>query len=156
MLACGLLLLGAVGLCVHYGTVYDDRWPHPTAEELDEDFESYGGSEVLVFGEVQSVDGDNAVIHVLDRDDDVVAELTVHGFRGDVSPGGFVQVYGTLHADRTMDASRTVVVTPDSTSRYYKLGISLVGAMLAIGYFFRHWRIDVGRLAIVPREEGDR
>ncbi len=156
MLACGLLLLGTVGLCVHYGTVYEDRWPHPTAEEFDEDFESYSGSEALVFGEVQSVDGERAVIHVLDRNDEVVAELTVHGFRGNVSPGGLIQVYGTLHADRTMDASRTVVVTPDSTSQYYKLGISLVGAMLALGYFFSHWRIGVRRLAIIPREEGDR
>jgi len=70
---------------------------------------------------------------VLDRNYEVVAELTVHDFRGDVSSGGLVQVYGTLYADWRMDATRSVVVTPDSTRRYYKLGISVVGAMRAIG-----------------------
>ena len=155
-LAVAVVCLTALfGLCVHYGATYDRNWPHPTGDQLRDDYDAYAGERVLLFGEVQSVDREagTAVIHVTDSADAVAAELEIRGVPDDVGPGGTVQVYGVLEADRTMTPDRTVVVNRDGSATRYKLGVSVVGGLLAVGYFLRHWRLDLRTRAFEPRSD---
>ncbi|QCS42034.1 DNA-binding protein [Natrinema versiforme] len=147
-----LVVLG--GLCVHYGAAYDENWPHPTGDQIqDRGADAFVGDRVLLFGEVRAVDADaeTITIHVTDDSDAVAAELTVTGVEQRVEPGGVVQVYGVLESASTMHADRTVVVNRDPSATAFKLGASVVGLLLAAGHFLRHWRIDVRELAFEPR-----
>ncbi|AEH36935.1 nucleic acid-binding protein [Halopiger xanaduensis] len=148
-----VFLTALIGLCAHYGATYDEGWPHPTGDQLRDDYDAYVGERVLLFGEVQSVDGEsNAItIHVTDSADDVAAELEIRGFEKPVEPGGVVQVYGVLEADRTMTPTRTIVVNGGTSAFYYKLGASVAGVLLAIGYFLVHWRPTIRNLGFEPR-----
>ncbi|WP_226479842.1 DNA-binding protein [Natrinema amylolyticum] len=147
-----LVVLG--GLCVHYDAAYDENWPHPTGDQIQEQgLEPFVGDRLLLFGEVRTVDSDakTATIHVMDDSDEVAAELEVRGVDSDVKPGGVMQVYGTLESETVLRADRTVVVNrgPDATA--YKLGASVVGLLLAIGYFLRQWRVNLREFAFEPR-----
>ncbi|WP_440764297.1 DNA-binding protein [Natronorubrum sp. DTA7] len=146
-----LLLAALFGLCVHYGGAYDDNWPHPTGDQLRDEYDAYAGERVLLIGSVQSVDGETIEIHVTDSADEVAAELEIYGLEKTVAPGGTVQVYGVLESDRTMTADETVVVDRDSAAFDYKLVTSVVGVLLAIGSFGRHWTVNPRTLAVEPR-----
>ena len=148
-----VLVMALLGLCVHYGGTSDENWPHPTGDQLQDDYDAYAGDRVLVFGDVQSVDRDagTIVIHVTDSADDVAAELEISDAATAVEPGGTVQVYGVLEDDRTMTADRTVVVDRDATAFRYKLLASVVGALLAVGSFLRYWTLDPRAVAFEPR-----
>lgn len=157
----GICLTALVGLCVHYGATYDENWPHPTGDQLRDDYDAYAGERVLLIGEIQSVDREagTAVIHVTDSADAVAAELEISGVdevADNIGPGGTVQVYGVLETDRTVTPDRTVVVNRDSSAVQYKLATSVVGGLVAVGYFLRHWRLTFGRdaLAFEPRSDG--
>jgi len=147
-------LCGTMGLVVNYDTnaTAHDRSPSPS--EVEADYGAHVGQEVLFWGQVQSVSTDTARAEI-----DVVTangtlELTVTGFRATVQPGGNVQVYGTLQPAQTIAADDVVVVNPAGSSRLYKYGVSLVGALLVLVQFFRHWRIDRDRLAFEGRTDG--
>ncbi|PCR90463.1 DNA-binding protein [Natrinema ejinorense] len=147
-----LLVLG--GLCVHYGATYDDNWPHPTGDRIqDAGLEQSVGDRVLLFGEVRSVDAEaeTITIQVTDDSGEVAAELEVRGVASDVKSGGDVQVYGLLESETELAADRTVVVNRDPSATTYKLGASVVGLLLAVGYFLRHWRVTGRELAFEPR-----
>lgn len=147
-----LVVLG--GLCVHYGAAYDDNWPHPTGDQIqDRGADAFVGDRVLLFGEVTAVDADaeTVTIQVMDDSDEVAAELEIRGVEQRVKPGGVVQVYGILESASTMHADRTVIVNPDPSATAFKLGTSVIGLLLAAGYFLRHWRIDVRAFAFEPR-----
>ena len=153
-------LAALLGLCVHYGATYDENWPHPTGDQLRGDYDAYAGERVLLFGEIQSVDRESgtAVIHVTDSADAVAAELEIRGIdavANDIGPGGTLQVYGVLEADRTMTPEETVVVNRDSSAVRYKLATSVVGGLFAVGYFLRHWRLKLGRetIGFEPRSD---
>ena len=148
-----VLLAALVGLCVHHGATYDERWPHPTGDQLREEYDAFVGERVLLFGTVRAVDSESGTvtIRITDSADAVAAELSVDGVDGQVAPGGTVQVYGTLEADRTMTADRTVVVNRDATAARYKLAASVAGGLLAVGYFLRYWRPSVRRVGFEPR-----
>ncbi|MDF9745874.1 DNA-binding protein [Natrinema salsiterrestre] len=149
-----VLLTALGGLCVHYGATYDDNWPHPTGDQIQQEgLESFTGDRVLLFGEVRAVNGDaeTITIHVVDDNDEVAAELEVRGVDDQVAPGGVVQVYGVLESGAVMDADRTVVVNRDPSATTYKLVTSVVGLLLAVGYFLQQWRFDVRGLAFEPR-----
>lgn len=149
-----LAVLG--GLCVHYGATYDDNWPHPTGDQLQERGpEPYVGERVLLFGEVRAIDAgaETITIRVTDDSDEVAAELTVRGVgdRIDVEPGGVVQAYGVLESETELQADRLVVVNRDPSATAFKLGTSVIGLALAAGVFLRHWRVNVRKLAFEPR-----
>ncbi|QLG48927.1 DNA-binding protein [Natrinema halophilum] len=154
-LAIGVVcLLILSGICVHYGSANDENWPHPTGDQLQKQGPgAFVGERILLFGEVRSVDDDADVItiHVLDDSNDVAAELEVHGFELRVEPGGVVQVYGVLESEAVIEADQTVVVNRDPSTTAYKLGTSLVGLLLAVGYFLRTWHVNVRELAFEPR-----
>lgn len=150
-----LVALALVGVAVaggvHYAALYDQKWPYPTEDELHADYDQYVGKQVLLFGDVESIDrtANRATIEV--RADDGSITLTVEGIDAAVETGGVVQVYGTIRPGHTVTASDIVVVEESSGKRLYKFGVSGVGAVLALAAFFRYWRIDWSSLTFEPR-----
>lgn len=146
-----VLIAGAFGLAVHHGATYDENWPHPSGDQLEGDVDAYVGEQILLFGEVQTTEPDAITIHVTNDANEVVLELEAYGVEESVEPGGIVQVYGVLEGDRTMTPEETVVVDSSPTATIYKYVVSALGGVLAVGYFFRHWRINIRELAFEPR-----
>lgn len=141
----------ALGGGVYYDATWERHWPYPTEDQLYDDYERYVGERALLFGTVQSVDphAGTAVV-VVDAGTGEFA-LTVRSIDATVEPGGVVQVYGTLAADRTIVAESVVVVERDPGERHRKLGISVVAVGLALAAFFRYWRIDWPTMTFEPR-----
>lgn len=149
-----VLIAGAFGLAVHHGATYDENWPHPSGDQLEGNVDAYIGEQILLFGEVHSTEPDAITIHVTNDADEVVLELEVYGVEESVEPGGIVQVYGVLEGDRTMTPEETVVVDSSQTATMYKYVVSALGGVFAVGYFFRHWRVNARTLAFEPRNSG--
>ena len=148
-----LLLVGVFGLCIHYGATYDTNWPHPTGEQLGTDYEEYVDDRILLIGEVQSTDpvDETLTIEVTDDAEEVAAEIEVYDTTASVEPGGTVQVFGTLHGDETMTQTTVEVVNRDPSDAQYKLGISVVGILVAVAYFLTHWQLDIRRFTFEQR-----
>lgn len=150
-----LVALALVGVAVaggvHYDALYDEKWPYPTDEGLSADYDEYVGEQVLLFGDVESIDrtADRATIEV--EADNGPFTVTVEGIDADVEPGGVVQVYGTVRPGQTIAASNVVVVEASSENRLYQFAVSGVGAVLVLAAFFRYWRIDWAALTFEPR-----
>jgi hypothetical protein len=154
--AAAVVLLAAVGgLCVHYDATEERRWASPTDEELAADYDAHVGERAFVFGTVERVDRDAGTARVSVEHDDGAFELTLRGFDRDVEPGGTVQAYGTLEAERTMTVSESVVVNQDGGAALYKYAVSAVGALGILALFFRRLRVDTATLSFVPRDGGD-
>ncbi len=147
-----LLLVGAIGgLCVHYEATEDQRDPYPAAEDIDADYDRYVGDTALLIGTVESVDRDVGTARLRVDHDGGAFTMTLAEFRTTVEPGGTVQAYGTLEAERTLRVSRTVVVNESGGSKLYKYAVSVAGAALVLGLFFRHWRINLETVAFEVR-----
>lgn len=150
-----LALLGVLGgLCVHYDRAAPTHTPYPETAALATDYGAHVGEDTLLFGTVQRVDAaaDRAAIRV--DSDEGAFEMAVNGFAERVEPGGVVQVYGSLRAGRTIDASTVEVVNPAGASKGYKYAVSAVGALLALASFFRRWRVDRESLSFEVRADG--
>lgn len=147
----------ALGLCVHYGAVYDERWPHPTGDQLAENPGGWDGERVLLFGDVEMTAADGELTMTVETDAGEVARVVVvRGAPVDVEPGGVLQVYGELSDRGTVqDAERVVVVNATPRDQLSKLGLSVLGVLAAAVFFLRHWRIDVRQVRFVDRG-GDR
>ncbi|MFB6139697.1 MAG: hypothetical protein ABEJ26_04600 [Halosimplex sp.] len=147
------LLAAVAGLCVHYGATAEDHHPYPTTDDLATNYDAYVGEDVRLFGTVESVDdaADRGAIRVESGEGDF--RMTVREFDARVRPGGVVQVYGRLEADRTIAATSVAVVNPADGSKTYKYVVSAVGAALAVVLFFRHWRVDPSALAFEPKTD---
>ncbi|WP_436929429.1 hypothetical protein [Halosimplex halobium] len=147
-------LLGVLGgVCVHYDAVAPTQSPYPEPEELATGYDAHVGERTLLFGTVRRVDAgaDRATVRVDSAEGPF--EMTVTGFAERVRPGGVVQVYGTLQADRAIDASAVAVVNPAGASKGYKYAVSAVGALLALAAFFRRWRVDRESLTFEVRAD---
>ncbi|SDF42567.1 hypothetical protein [Halorientalis regularis] len=140
----GIVLVGllVLGMGVHYDANYETNWPYPTGDALETDYESHVGDRTFLFGTVRAVDRENATVEILVETEQGELPLTVGGVERSVQPGGAVQVYGTVEPDRHLAADRVVVVNPAGSSLLFKYGVSLVGALLVVVLFFRHWRFD--------------
>lgn len=145
----------AGGLCVQYATV--DQWSYPSPQEFDSNPEQTGETQVLLFGVVQDIDPDNDELSILtgpamqsrfiitDVPDSVTSEIG--------SDGAAIQVFGTPGENGdTVRADRIVVDYRDQADRYYTYLTSLLGGLLASGYFLRHWEINLQKLRFTPRE----
>lgn len=147
-----LLLVLALGLCVHYGAVYEARWPHPTGDQLAEDPDGWDGERVLLFGTVREVEDDRLVMAVETDAGEVARTVTVRGVDAEVDPGGIVQVYGTLSERGTVQRAESVVVVSESGSASLaKYLLSALGGVVTAGAFLRYWRIDPRGLRFVRR-----
>jgi len=140
----GVVLLGLllVGMGNHYETSFEDNWPYPTGDALDADYETHVDEQTFLTGTVQTVDRENETVEILVETEHGQLPLTVSGVCRSIQPGGALQVYGTVEPDHHLAANNVVVVNPAGSSKAFKYAVSLVGALLVVGLFFRHWRVD--------------
>lgn len=137
-------LVGLAGLCIHHDMTEEDRWPYPTNEDLDEEYGAHVGEQTLLFGDVRSVNENGMTVELSDTELTIRVRMSpaADGMPEEVSTGGFVQIYGELQPNQSMVASEVVVVNSNSIDEWYKLGASVVGSLVAVGYFLRHWRLS--------------
>lgn len=154
----GLLVFALAGLLfgmgVHYGAVEDDRWPYPDEDALATQPAAHVGEAVFLFGTVTGVDTEAGTATVSVETDTGQFTLTVTSLDATVHSGGVVQVLGELTAERTVDADRVVVVSASGGAEWYKYGVSVIGAVLVLAAFFRHWRIDRDTWTFEVRRDG--
>lgn len=147
-----LVLLGvAVASGVHYDAMYDQTWPYPTEDELQDDYERYVGEQSLLFGDVKSINRSTHRATIDVETDSGTLTLNVEGIAAQVEPGGVVQVYGTIKPEHTIDASNIVVVEASPGNRLYKFAVSGVGAVLILAAFLRYWWINRASLTFETR-----
>ena len=139
-----LLVALQVGMLFDYGR-YVER--QPTAEDFAADYQSHVGQTVQFDGTV--VARDPLVVAVDDTDEQL--ELTLHGFDESAERGAAVDVFGTLHANHTVQVTDSVVAR--TANRLYMFGISFVALLFVVGLGLRDWRFD-GR-SLVFRKRGD-
>jgi threonine synthase len=121
---------------------------------LANDPDGWDGQHVLLFGEVDRQTADGFIMTVEDDSGTVIRRVHVNGVDADVASGSVVQVYGQLSDGGTVQtADSVVVVTAGSGDHRYKLLTSLLGGLLAAGWFLRQWRIDLRALRFVSREQ---
>lgn len=138
-----VLAIGVVlGMGIHHDGEYDQRWPYPDSDDLATDYTPHVGETTLLFGTVEAVSPESRAAEVRVDHSDGSFVLTVREFAAAVEPGGVVQVYGMLESDYTIAARRVVVVNESGGAELYKYGVSVIGALLVLVTFFRHWRID--------------
>lgn len=148
-----VLSLLLLGLAIHYGATYPDRYPHPTDEQLAEDPSGWNGELVMLSGEVTAVDPSGERIDVaIEYRNEIVTVVTAEGVDADVEAGGVVQIYGELDEGATMmEVEEIVVVNRGPEDNLYKLVLSVLGVGLAAAAFLWYWRIDWRRLQFNPR-----
>lgn len=149
-----LLLIAGGGLCVQYAAV--DQWSYPSPQEIDSNPGEADGTRVLLFGIVQAIDPDDGQVSIQTGPNleyrvlitDVPDSLT-----SQIKSGGAIQVFGTVgEGGDIVHADRIVVDFRDQADRSYTYLTSLLGGILASGYFLRHWQIDFRNLQFTPRD----
>jgi hypothetical protein len=124
----------------------------PTEVDVTPDRESYVGEQVALGGEV--VDTDPVVVATrasgYGQFTVVEADETTRNTDDPLETGEQITAYGTLEDESTLDAERITVQNPSDTQ--YMMIVSLIGGLLVAGRLLRDWRVDVDRLAFVPRE----
>lgn len=146
-LAAAVVLLALLfATTVHYGAL-DARHDRTEVDaQRLRDYEANVGEPVFFWGRVVGSDGETLQVRAASRTFGVRTDR-------DPPPGSAVQVYGRLEPGREVTPERLVVSRPDALGRMY--GVSVVGLLLAAAGFLRAWRVDLDRLAFVPREEDD-
>lgn len=147
-----VLVAALFGLGVYAEASVDSRWPYPPNELLAENYDQYVGQETLLFGTVEEIREETALIEV-DHDSGSVL-MEVQNFEGTVQPGGTVQVYGTLGSDYAIDADRVVVVNSSARSGLFKIAISALAVGLYLVVFVRDWSLNLDTLELEGRADG--
>lgn len=144
-----LLLVALGGMLVYGGTISPDAGErhYPGNEEVAPTPGAYTGERVTVGG--TAVGTDPLRLEVVSDTGETVT-LTVRGTDADVAGGDHVSVFGTLQDDATVDAERVIVRAPWELRYMYV--VSFVAGLWVLGRTLRHWRLDAGRLAFVPRD----
>lgn len=151
-----LLVCIAVGLCVGYAEA--DRWAYPDTEDIALDPATYDGQQVLLFGDVQSVDPATHTV-VITAGSDPELEFTVtavpDSITDSIRAGVAIQVFGALDEQSTTVVADEIVVDYENGADFrYVYGTSLLGGLLAAGGFLWYWRVEPRKLVFVLR--GDR
>lgn len=151
--AVAVLLAALCGLFVAAGA---DRptptSPPPSYEELDRNYDAYVGETVEIGG---TVVGTDPVVVEFGYDTGVY-EAETYRLRIEGAPpverGDDVLLYGEVRPDRTVaaDAERSVARQP--WERRYMFSVSILAALLVAARLLDGWRLDLRRLALVPRE----
>lgn len=141
-----LLLVAAFGLCVWYAEA--DLWdvPHPEDPGFQDD------ERTMLFLDVHSIDPDDGSLIGEHNGHTIEVRNVDQSVLETIGPESSIQVDGTIADDSSaIVADRIVVDIHDSTDWLYVIGSSIVGLLLALGGFFRHWRIHFRRLQFEPR-----
>ncbi len=151
-----ILLLTTGGLCVQYASA--DLYDYPSTEAIDSTPNVDEDTQVFLFGEVQSINGEK-----LEMDGTLAGSpeqtFAVTGVDAAVRnkvelAGNAIQVYGTVDSDgATIAADRIVVDFRHTRDRIYVYGSSLLGALVGITVFLRHWRVNIRELGFEPRRD---
>jgi hypothetical protein len=136
-----LLLVGVLGMGVHYAIELETQQPYPDSTDLKTSPAEYTGTRVFVFGTVEEMNREKNTGRLRIETDDgpFTAEVTRFHPQRPVQPGGIVQVFGTFRGAYRIDADTVRVVNPAGSSDSYKYVVSAVGAILVMVLFFRYW-----------------
>lgn len=147
--ALAVLLVVLSVLLVWHGSVGPEPalGDYPDKEDFGPDPDPYVGQLVVVDGEVVSVDPLRIEVEY-DADERAVYRVT--GYDDPVKRGELLRAFGRLTGARTVDARRGFTV-PDR-GLFYAWGISFLAGLWTLARIVRHWRLDRGTLALVPRE----
>jgi len=169
LLAVFLLIGTTFGMCIYYAGAGVGEYPD--GSEIVESPGAYDGEEVLLFPDVVSVSPEeNEMVAVIEKEKiktvglgGVKRSQMSHRFTVRVSDssieglkeGSEVQVFGTLSDGGTVLTSKKEVLIEfrDSTDWQYAILISVLGAVLVMGYFLRRWGIDARKVGFVSRRE---
>lgn len=149
----GILLVVSVSAVIamgaHFESARGDHWPYPTPADLSADYSAHVDEQVLLWVQIEQIHEGARSAQV--RVPGTSLSLTVHGFDAPVEPGGTVQVYGTLRPDHVVAADTVAVVNPTAGSKRYKYVVSVLGAVLFLALFFRHWRVNPETFSLEAR-----
>lgn len=148
-LCIAILLVVTAGLCVQYAVA--DLWDYPGSSDVVERPDAHEGESVFLFATVQEIDGERVTVEWDDHDIDIAS--VEPETRAGLEPGASIQVDGTVTGPSTVEPDEIVIDYRDVRDLAYVLGTSLLGGLLAAGYFLRHWRLDWRRLRFQPRGE---
>lgn len=146
-----LLVVALVGLTVHFEDSREARWPYPSGEDVASNPSAFVGQKVLLFGTYKGSQNGESRVGIGYSAGQRVFSVTGATFPDDAE---VVQVYGTIGPASSIAAENTVVVTRQSVGRTFKLGVSVIGALLVLGVFFRQWGVDWRSLQFVRRSDG--
>ncbi len=158
-----IALLGVlIGLVFGVNFLYVglDFRSYPSTDEIIGDQRAVNGHEVFVFEEVELIDHDRQRITIV-LEDEYFAGLGLGGVEletrdqheltvflanasviGTIEDGSYLQIHGTLRDDSTVIDAQSVIVEHQHKGDWvYSYGISLIGAFIALLFFFRHWKI---------------
>jgi hypothetical protein len=157
LLAIAVLVVLGIGANVQFGSTQCRSYPEPA--DIMTDPAGTAGEKAFLFVEVERIDEQAGEMTVLLEEKAVTAvgfggvttvvtdrhELTVQSVDPavlqSVEPGSSIQVYGTLRAASTvLVAENTVIDYRDGGDWSYTFGASILGAILAAGYFLYYWR----------------
>lgn len=148
-----VLLLGALfGLLVWHGSLEPDPsvWALPGAEELGDDYGSYLGERVTVWGQVVQTD---PVVIAVHYDVDRVIRLRVVGLDDSlrVSNGDRLNVYGVVEPARKIRVVNVVRIPASGV--WYTYAISLLAGLWVLGRLVLHWRVDLETWTLCRRRQ---
>jgi hypothetical protein len=170
LLGIAVLIVLLVGL--NFAVAAVDYRPYPNQDAIISEPAAHDGEQVFIFKEVETVSETDSQAVVLRKNNPVVdigldgvtrevtyrEEVTVDlsgaTVSGEIVPGAYIQVYGQLRDESSViDADRVVVDYQDSADYTYMYGTSILGLLVAVAYFFKHWRIDFRAGCFEPRGE---
>lgn len=131
-----------------YGGSAAAESPFLDAEDLVDDRSQHVGEEVVLYGQVESLDP-VVVNHRLD--DDSTARFTVVGLDRQLATGQYIEVYGIVESERVVSARRSVV--RGEREHWYTYGISLFAVVVVFGLTARDWTVNTEDWVLEPRED---
>jgi hypothetical protein len=140
-----LLVSTAGGMMIDYANHAQDQSPYPSSEEVNRDYNIYIGEKVNFWAKVVAVREDGIVVNYGDTRLLILAPDLI------VNPGDEIQVYGTLRSEHRLLPER-IIVSPQS-DRLYMLFVSVIGVLLSLTLFVRHWEINKDSWTITPRNK---
>jgi hypothetical protein len=140
-----LLVSTAGGMMIDYANHAEDQSPYPSPEEVNRDYQVHIGEDVNFWAKVVAVREGGIVVNYGDTPLLILApDLTVN-------PGDEIQVYGTLRPGHQLSPEH-IVVSPQS-DRLYMLFVSVIGVLLSLALFIRHWEINKDSWTITSRNK---
>ena len=170
--ALGIAVLVVLLIGLNFAVAAVDYRSYPDKEAIHSDPAGFDGEQVFIFKKVETVNRPSSQVVVLRKEDRVVdigsdgitkqfdyreevivdiSDTTVSSTIGEDSQ---IQVYGQLRDESSViDADRVVVDYQDSADYTYMYGTSILGLLVAVVYFFSHWRINLRAGCFEPRGE---
>ena len=168
----GIAVLIALLLGLNFVVAAVDYRPYPNQDAIISEPAAYDGEQVFVFKDVETVSttdsqavvlreiepvvdiGLDGVTRAVTYREAVTVDLSDATVSGEIAPGAYIQIYGQLRDESSViDADRVVVDYQNSADYTYMYGTSILGLLVAVVYFFSHWRIDLQAGSFEPRGE---